>query len=832
MPERGDASTEDVKILQEERKDPAKVRLTYKERRARRELEEKNQSIQQPPAVEQQLASAPDIAVDQGTPQETVNLEDQARASSVSPPSRQPSAVDPDVLAAASNASPSTQNPYPVDSRPTAIVRRTPSPAVRDRKSRASSPQPPQHPPLCEQDIEIIIPVPLFSMAQKHYKNEFEYNKDFIQDLVLASPQQIRSEQAYALCTVLCDFTLHQDLVGNEPFTQVSQGTFSPAQLAKWTVSVSSKFAFLAAIIATLASAGEQRVIVVLVKPGLPLKYVKDFLDGSNVNFVCPALDARSTRNSNVTINLLSTAVTEGSQETSGIDLIIGLDETFRLTHPEVRRLRNQRRKDSAFPPPTLGLCVPHSMEHFVRSESLYPKDNAEIQRLILYACHDRERAGHMTKEIAHPETIAKQLASAINDPNLPLHLPALDLLPLTSDPPQESQQPFTDDLSTSSAQMTAQKRAAPDSPTDSDFHSDKRLRRTAAELATTATATTTDLSRSTEQSSLRVADTARNPSTHAHTTSLPSSALPRQTSDLTAQISALRAENATLQRAVNVYQPQRDLLLGENSRLKSELVRLPEVEIRLLQTQEIADMTYQDLKDARQKIKTLQSQLAGSSIPDVAELGRLRDTAREVEGLKKKIASRDNDLSYARELYRTASDAAATANTDLVAAHAELDTLRPRLEAAEANQTAELKKESNMTFARRFQQEIERLKGTLGMRDRELEKLQDKYERQAREVEELKESRGMGLSTRRAGSAQPGSRAASAQPPAAAASAAGRAGTPAQRPSSDLLRAAASHVVKNAGAGGGSKGSSRTGSRAASPGPSGRGRGKSKLGP
>ncbi|KAL9048798.1 MAG: hypothetical protein Q9162_007544 [Coniocarpon cinnabarinum] len=736
--------------------------------------------------------------------------------------------------------------------------RQSPAPTSRGQRSRASSPQLPDYPPFKEQDVQTIIPLPLFKMPLVHYKNQFEYERDFLEKFISTAPEQVTEDQkqhAKELSAVLSDFTLHQDLIGEQPFTQLSQGGYGPKQLAQWSVTVSSKFRFLSSLFEIITALNVQRTILICVKPGLPLKYVKDFLQGSDVTYQCPLLENSAEKNSPVTVYLQSTQHLSDFT-IDDLDLIVGLDETFRLSDPDLQRLRRPRTNLEMSSTPIIGLCVPLTMEHMLRENEASTDTLESLQSLLLCACQQRAQAGQNSKHIADPAATAKHLAEAMHAPTRPFFVPSISQIQIPSLEGPSSQGLIDSDQtqgSSSVAPIKTKKRSAPDSsPIDQDIQHAKRQRASPSPNPPEATLATT------EDDSTRVTDSANK---HTDKTVSPISShhgsLRDRIENLQTRLATLRAENLTLQRAVDVYRPQQIALYTENKELKNIARDFEALQLTSATLNETNIAQRQQIREQRQRITQLESTLAGSSDPDVAELGQLRETAREVEVLKKKLTSKDKDLTYIRDLYQEASNAA-TENTyerDVFAK--ELETLRPRLEAAEATERVALKRESNAASANRMQNEIAKLRRQLKDRDAENDALHASTERLARENEDLKERVGMGLHTRRAGSAQPGSRAASAQPGgregarmAQGGVAMGRqlsgqggvamgrqlsgqggvamgrqSSNPGGRASSDLLRAAASHVVKTAG---GSRNGSRQGSRQGSPGPKGR---RSKLG-
>ncbi|KAL9083846.1 MAG: hypothetical protein Q9159_005522 [Coniocarpon cinnabarinum] len=736
--------------------------------------------------------------------------------------------------------------------------RQSPAPTSRGQRSRASSPQLPDYPPFKEQDVQTIIPLPLFKMPLVHYKNQFEYERDFLEKFVSTAPEQVTEDQkqhAKALSAVLSDFTLHQDLIGEQPFTQLSQGGYGPKQLAQWSVTVSSKFRFLSSLFEIITALHVQRTILICVKPGLPLKYVKDFLHGSDVTYQCPLLEKSAEKDSPVTVYLQSTEhLSEFTID--NLDLIVGLDETFRLSDPDLQRLRRQRTNPEMPSTPIIGLCVPLSMEHMIRENEASTDTLESLQSLLLCACQQRAQAGQNSKHIADPAATAKHLAEAMHAPTRPFYVPSISQIQIPSLEGPSSQGLIDSDQtqgSSSVAPIKTKKRSAPDSsPIGQNPQHAKRQRASPSPNPPEMTLATT------EDDSTRVTDSANK---HTDKTDSPTSShhasLRDRIENLQTRLANLRAENLTLQRAVDVYRPQQIALYTENKELKNIARDFEALQLTSATLNEANIAQRQQIREQRQRITQLESTLAGSSDPDVAELGQLRETAREVEVLKKKLTSKDKDLAYIRDLYQEASNAATENTYERDAFAKELERLRPRLEAAEATERVALKRESNAESAYRMQNEIAKLRRQLKDRDAENDALHASTERLARENEDLKERVGMGLHTRRAGSAQPGSRAASAQPGgregarmAQGGVAMGRqlsgqggvamgrqlsgqggvamgrqSSNPGGRASSDLLRAAASHVVKTAG---GSRNGSRQGSRQGSPGPKGR---RSKLG-
>ena len=715
------------------------------------------------------------------------------------------------------------------------------SPTARDRQSQAGPPQSPQLPPLSDQDVSMLLPLPLFEGSRTHYRKALDDEAEFLKTFVAADPGQVTGPQvsrAQELCTLLCDFTLHQDLVGDQPLRQLSQGGYTPKQLAQWSITVSSKFRFLSALFSAITDQGQSRMIALIVRPGLSLQYVKNFLEGSDVSYACQALGMRSSKDSpvNVVLSCTNDEIRQGLE----LDAIIGLDETFSPNNSTIQRLRQSGSKHDAFRPPAIGLIVPLSMEHFVRET---PKSNNEAERLqslLLRAYQARSHAGEglVTKTSGHPEALARHLAEAIHDPARGFHLPALDDFPLSQIHSPRLQSLFNkgeaaDISSSSSARNTplTNKRPALDESMASSHN--KRARTTPVNRSPEAMSSSgpqpatsaRQHQTSTADEMTRITDSVYKPASHS-TPSVSATQVRKykdKIADLNSQLALRTAEIETLYRTVNVYQPEHQQLYRENAALKRELDQQATTANRLARAQECESSLRAQLKERSDRLAATETLLLGSTNPDIRELGKLREKAQESAALQAKFERLTNDQEYLRGLYQTASRSAADATTSLNEAEARLSTLEPRLAAAEAQEKATLRREFSTSSTTKLQREIDRLKAQLATRDNEIDAYQRRNGKLRKENDELKDRVGMGLHTRRAGSTQPGSRAGSEHPSIARATGTGTGSASLGRASENLLRAAVGEVIGSAHAASSGRTSnvaSRTASRAGSPGP------------
>ena len=740
------------------------------------------------------------------------------------------------------------------------------SPAVRGRNSRMNSParNPSPSPPLRSQDVEWLIPVPLFDTPYDIYRKSFVYERNFLESFLSMSANDATKEcltKAQTLHQSLCNFTLHQDLIHEGPSSQPS---LEPTKLAQWFTSISSKFRFLQQLFAALQT-DPSKTVAVFVKPGQVCTYVEYVLD----NLDSPVSCIGSTENvpqevdNRTKVLLMNTNQSADLSIDISVDLILGLDETFDFSDPLVRKLRS--REQGGFKPPALGLVVPLSLEHFARDVSDSANDVGALQRNLQRACQHRDKAGRFPTGMARIDAMASNLAAAIKNPETPLKLPTLAKFPLPSLDPSQNASAFEQQsspidpgpnhrsvqeasialhqrLDQISAPVSVKKRPAQYSASLSNSH--KRQRQMPSsyddEPISSSTAEVTRITDSTHKVSgdvpsshvpINRQDTTFPPSSPSHrpehvssmAQSLPSPTtldmLKEQLRGAKRTENDLRAQIKAHERTITFLQPQHAELFQENLKLKSKCQLVAGLEETIRGLSDSNKALRANIKGANDEITHTRNLLNGSVQPDLRELADLQAKAAENESLKKKLEARSGELDYMRGLYQDASTSAANLGTGFESLRAELEDAKTRLQAAEAKEKSQLNEVFRHHHDSKIDEDLKQLHARLTSQGRLLETVSAQRDRLYEENEQLKERVGVGLHTRAS------SQRASSVPgvPATSTGASGTKAGERPRASHDLLRAAAANVAPASGGVGsrsGSRAGSKQGSRAASPGP------------
>lgn len=745
---------------------------------------------------------------------------------------------------------------------------RSSSPAVRGRGSHVNSPARVRSPspPLRACNLEVMVPVPLFDTPYHNYKNIFVYERNFLEDFMQTIPSEVTKQQlnkAQDVYRSLCDFTLHQDLISHEPFTQKS---LNATQLAQWLTSISSKFRLLQLLFSALES-DRSKIVAIFVKPGRAFTYVEDVLEGFDVSVIRLG-DADPAESSNAhkpRVLLIDTGHDTSLSTSFKVDLIIGLDETFLLSDPLVQKLR-QRPQDQ-FKPPALGLVVPYSLEHFVREQSGVENisdDIALIQRHLQGACQQRAKAGKFLPGMPRLEAMANSLAAAMIDPDKSLNLPTLDLFSLPSPIFEQSSPafegsnlrgaPVSNTRNVQEASIALQKNMqqhltsspAPKRPVDSEASPSQALKRPRMTPQLDQKASPTSLPEPT-----CIVDSTRKPSNYdqfsqappGRTNDMPSTATYERDStrsfkahqprlnamvveDLKNRLEEakrteiqLRDQVKTHERTIAIYEPQRTELYHENQNLKMNLKEIAALHRTVTAVQNTNDDLRGKLKAANEESTKSHSLLVGATNPEVRELAELRAKAKECEGLKKKLETLSGECEYTRGLYREASTSAAALGEEVRNVTVRLEDAKHRLDSAEAHERSLLNETFAKTQISKAHGEIEQFQARLASRERLCRTICEERDRLREENELLKERVGVGLHTRAS------SQRASSVPGGQGLHGGGVGSKVGERAraSHDLLRAAAANVAPASGGVGSrssSRAGSRQGSRAASPGP------------
>jgi chromosome segregation ATPase len=150
---------------------------------------------------------------------------------------------------------------------------------------------------------------------------------------------------------------------------------------------------------------------------------------------------------------------------------------------------------------------------------------------------------------------------------------------------------------------------------------------------------------------------------------------------ELRDQNQQLESRCADLEKSIQAIQPKYQEALNDRDRYEHEMkeasARSTTLQQRIdVRIAELAKLTEQKTaSDA--ELEAARSALAGSAIPEVAELSRLKEEAAtsraETERLNKRITSMQSELEYMRTNYQQASSAAADAVSELNDVKAEL---------------------------------------------------------------------------------------------------------------------------------------------------------------
>ena len=91
--------------------------------------------------------------------------------------------------------------------------------------------------------VDACIPIPLTGSTKQSYENAFVHDRLFLEDFIAdAIPSKEMIDRARQLYLLLCDLTLHPDLISKDPLTQQN---VDASEIVQWATRMSSKFYFL-----------------------------------------------------------------------------------------------------------------------------------------------------------------------------------------------------------------------------------------------------------------------------------------------------------------------------------------------------------------------------------------------------------------------------------------------------------------------------------------------------------------------------------------------------------------------------------------------------------
>lgn len=584
--------------------------------------------------------------------------------------------------------------------------------------------------------VDFLVAVPLYQHARTTLKSRFEKDHATISKYITSGPDEAGRLQPIVdkLLRDLHDLETHTDYIEGDVFSQRSD-----AQMVAWTRSISVKLRFLHHVLSGAAEAPKR--LAIFVKPGRMLDCVDSFLNLLEVNYSRPDQNRQASSTSGgLIIDLLPTKLAGMQSISDSPDLVIGLDETFDLSDPEVVEFRRNISGDVC---PAVKLIPIWGVEHIVRSvdPELSPGDQTrEILRKLqilqdhLGVTRTISSSGQAPVKECRAEPVADafalwlnansaaQLGCIVDISKFDVDSKVAEVLGIVLETGRGKQRGKRTHSDSENSTSSGQKRQKLDllpapRPAMEGLGSPPvphRFRRVASEPA-------------------------RGPS--------------KEIAGVQEELQAARRAEREMEVSLAALQTRFESLTASNAALH-QTIKAGEVALqKQLETCERLEKSLVATKEERAALKaelrTASESLANSSVPELQEYAQIRQKAAHAESLEKRLANENNDAEYARRLYQDASHKAQESAAQVEQLSAEKDRLQKRCDAY----ALEHRQNSQDTLIKQQASALDRVKRELQQRERHL----DQVARHRRELEEenrelrmqVEGNRGMRHSTR-----------------------------------------------------------------------------------
>lgn len=587
----------------------------------------------------------------------------------------------------------------------------------------------------------------------------------------------------------LLDICDHVDLLqGDVEATQATQA-MGPETQVDWSVSTSSKFAFLRALIDDSDNISAH--VALFVKPRL-LDLLELFLKGSTVRYNRPDRKSSSGQErAGLRFTLMTTGIGAADLIVDRADLIIAFDSSFDHHKPEIKAARRQLHSNEMCP--CISLIIPYSLEHIIRlhkdvagdPDHAVSADDVFLAKEMLpcvgrIASANKEADNQPCPSAAFSaDLVLRQLAKARDAswedclpklrslPDLPGQLPEAESKKRAAEPmdaPKSKrprfEAPAVDLTSTSLEASTAGKNMDVTPWTSHSSGQMDRPHTVGASLPSNATTQNRPAGQPvlpSQRPDQSVSQPASQASTLSTTTKAP---LPQQTTASTnPDTQTLRAETHRLKQHITGLETglatAQSRYETRNTSLELALkdLRTRSADLTTLQTRlDTATTTITHLRTQRSaqadELETLRAAAKnGEAGLPAQELEDLRAKARRVDALEKSLASSKQDAEYFRTQYQSASSNAAAHASEIAELEAALAEARRKAN-TEARKLAQMR---NLEVGRRERKDAERHRAETEQLRLELQRVSGAKKAAEEELEVEKSRRGMAATTRSA---------------------------------------------------------------------------------
>lgn len=634
--------------------------------------------------------------------------------------------------------------------------------------------------------FEHYLPLELHSTVRPLYQEPFNGNKECIEKCMKQPETRWTShdyEQLYGVFRDLNAISSHQDLLEDGSWTQAE---VSSKTQAIWNAHISSKFAFLKALYEH--SPSKKTHVTLFVRPGPLINMVQRFFDGLSFPYT------RADEKNDVEVSppaqsgLRFTLVPTGdcsfsSRERS--DLILGFDGTFDPAHENVKKMRSHGRH-SLITTPVVCIVVVFSIEHIMRTMHIKQVQDTKPLRPFLQSVYRlRSHAGRLQRGVPSSVEMGKKVAQLLQDSNSNWSLPSIDDFKISN----------VDHASAKDGCHQGARKRRRELEMGSDFNESveehqsdtprsqrKRRRdphRDEGSVEAQGAPIVIDSSSTVSRTILCISRGSQTFDVPSETNGLLDATLAREAALFTAnealrsQLQAMddlktqhRLKESALQSAYLITEEYRTAISSLQSRFEDQMS-----ELRLLRRQKLdtdnamtASATQKarasellataraERDQARLELATAHELLAGSRVPELAELETARQGVARAVKLEHTLAQQRQEAEYIRVEYQKASSAAAEHAANATSLEEEVAHLRIRTN-GEALKLRAIYEERHLDLARA---ELDRLQLESRTKDQIIASLSAQLEERRVEGVALKEQQttrvGMALSTRSSG--------------------------------------------------------------------------------
>ncbi|KAK3679809.1 hypothetical protein LTR78_000185 [Recurvomyces mirabilis] len=272
-----------------------------------------------------------------------------------------------------------------------------------------------------------VLPIALIGHQRDQYPATVHASAHLINELLTsAAPGADLLRDAEAFVTRMQNLTVHPDLVNSEA---LSQYAVEPRQQAQWDVDCSAKCRFLKLLIDELRD--QSMHIAIVSQPGEIMNILDVFFSGISIpHRRLSDIHASSFQNEDqaLTITLVSVEDVVVDQTPSPADLIIAMDSAVSAECMPIKALlRGEHRA------PMVTMVVPYSVEHIAQSLSAALSSEARLRLMISSIQQYSSIAGSLEEGQASIRSAAEQLASYLMSEESEREWPLQTLEPLAN---------------------------------------------------------------------------------------------------------------------------------------------------------------------------------------------------------------------------------------------------------------------------------------------------------------------------------------------------------------------------------------------------------------